>query len=325
MIKNFLEFLKEATIKAKGDDSHRQVEKYITPFLPKGKLHKKNSHVLAKDVENIPKGSKITIKSHKIKDGIHHVAIEHPKLKKTISIPVSHLVKPEVDDNKGTTYERELIKRLKKKGIMDKKASGAGNTAGNDFHLLDARGIKHKGKAVENHTGETKQSLQAAFGQITIHHTKEKGWHVSDEARSKRPKFAKALENSTVTINGKKKKFLDHLNTHVGAPTEKNISTNVYSDRTDLQPIHDYLHDHDVGILHIGTHGTYRAGKYQHKDLSGVNFPEAKGEGLFRARFRKKRPGMFIEFKPKTMEKSHLDLANDKHIEHISRKLGLKK
>lgn len=312
--------INEAVIKAKGDDSDRQIEKYVKPFLKK-----KNSHTLAKDVEGVKKGTKVTILTHKKKNDVHHVTITHPKLKKNITIAVSSLNKPQVDDNKGVTYERGVIKKLKKHGLMDKKSEGAGNTAGNDFHLLDSRGVKHKGRAVENHTGETKENLKAAFGQITIHHNKEKGWHISDDAKKNRPKFAASLERSTITDDkGVKRKFLDHLNKHVGAPTKDNQSKNVYSDHTDLQPMHDYLHDHHVGILHIGSHGTYRAGKYQKKDGTGVNFPEAKGKGKFRARFRKNRPGMFIEFKPHELEKSHLDLMNDDHINHIKKKLGHK-
>lgn len=319
-MKTFREFtqLDEAVIKAKGDDAPRQVEKYVKPFLST-----KNSHTLAKDVEGIKKGSKVTLVKHKVKDGVHHVEISHSKLKKNISVPVSHLNKPEVDDNKGVTYERKLIKKLKSKGLMDKKSAGAGNTAGNDFHLIDARGVKHKGKSAENHTGETKENLKAAFGQVTIHHSKEKGWHIPEDSKKNRPKFSAALERATVTDEkGVKRKFLDHLNKHVGAPKDSNKSKNVYSDHTDLQPVHDYLHDHHVGILHVGSHGTFRAGKYQKKDHSGVNFPEVKGKGKFRARFRKNRPGMFIEFRPHEMEKSHLDLMNDDHVQHIRKKLG---
>lgn len=316
----FKDYIKEAVIKAKGDDSDRQIEKYVKPFLKKN-----NTHTLAKDVEGIKKGTKVSVVKHQKKDGTNHITISHPKLKKNISIPASHLNKPQVDDNKGVTYERNLIKKLKSKGLMDKKSAGAGNTAGNDFHLMDARGKKHKGREVDNHTGETKENLKAAFGQVTIHHTKEKGWHVPEDSKKNRPKFSSSLEKAKVTDDkGVTRSFLDHLNKHVGAPNEKNHSKNVYSDHTDLQPMHNYLHDHDVGVLHIGSHGTYRAGKYQKKDGTGVNFPEAKGKGKFRARFRKNRPGMFIEFRPHELEKSHLDLMNNDHIEHIRKKLGHK-
>ena len=81
---------------------------------------------------------------------------------------------------------------------MPAHLSGAGSTAGTDFAVENRKkGTFHHGTVDGNLlNGETKDGVTAAMGQLTIHHTTEKGWHVGDAARAKRPKYAKEIERS---------------------------------------------------------------------------------------------------------------------------------
>jgi hypothetical protein len=319
--------LNEATISTSEKDSDRHFEQYVRPYLPGNEKHGKNTHKLAKDHDGIKAGEKLTVYGHKTIDGKRHTLVSaESSPHKKLHVPNSKITKPEGSSkNKGINYEGDLINHLKKHGLMHSNDAGAGGGSGNDFYLHDKnKHVNHHGK----HTGEVKQGKSAAFGQITLKHDDKKGWHVPDSGRENRKHFAASLENAHVTgSDGKKKKFLQHLNDTVKPQGKKghNKSQNEYSDDQDLGPIHHYLKDHHVGIIHIGTHGTYRGGEYQKHDKTGVGFPELKGKGKFRARFRNNRPGIFVEFKPKHIDsKSHLDLMNSEHIKEIRHKLGHK-
>lgn len=226
--------------------------------------------------------------------------------------------------NKGLHFESRVVSHLRKHGLM-KKGKKAGFTSGNDFHLINKKTNEvHKGKMHEKIHGEVKTGTHAAYGQLSIHYSEEhQKWHIHPSIREKRPEFAKAVENAHVTVDGKKKKFLDHVTHTIGHPKNE-IKQDVYSDHTDLHPAHAYLKDHHVDVLHVGTHGTFRAGKSQHKDATGAGLPKAEGVGRFRV--RAKRPGAShvrtVVFNVHKMAKSHLNLEHPEHVEHIKKALG---
>ena len=60
----------------------------------------------------------------------------------------------------------------------------------------------HKGRikhAEDLISGEVKEGVSAAMGQLTIHHdTAKGGWHIGDKARNLRPKYAKAIEDAGI-------------------------------------------------------------------------------------------------------------------------------
>lgn len=222
--------------------------------------------------------------------------------------------------NKGLDYEKKLITHLHKHGLMSKREKGAGaSPVGHDFHLLNkTKGIAHPGKAYERATGESKVSTHAAFGQMSVHYDHDAGkWGIHPKIRALKPEFASAVDHATV--GGKP--LMDHVNQTMGRPSKiAKPKGDIYSDKTDLSPVHAYLKDHHVDVLHVGTHGTFRAGD---RDATGVGFPKAKGEGSFRLRQKGSNPAIkTIQFNVNKLEKSHINLENDEHLQHIKQVLG---
>ena len=314
---SFKGFITEATLTSSGPDAPRHAEKYIAPFVGQ-----KETHTLKKEHEGIEAGSKVTVHGSTIIDGKHHAIVSRAGSRKKVNVPFAKINKPVEQKNKGFDFENETVHKLNQHGLMS--GGGAGATAGNDFHLINKRtGKKVKGKMAEHaYQGETKKDLSAAFGQISLTHHPEKGWHISDKTRERFPHLAAEVEKATITHQGKKKKLLDHINETYGAPDrEQKSSTNVYSDETDHAPMHAYLKDHHVDVLHVGSHGTFRAGMSHEKDRTGIGLPQTQGTGRFRVR-QKHRNSLTVQFNVRKMDKSPFDMTSEEGIAHIKKKLG---
>lgn len=233
-------------------------------------------------------------------------------------------------ENRGIAYEKQIVLHLKRHGLMQKHTKHSGYTGeGNDFHLVNKKTDEvYEGRAAKSlHQGEIKKNLRAAYGQASLQHTPESGWHFSDKVKQSQPRYTAAFENSTIVHRGQRMNIIDYLNTHHGPPTKENASKDVYSEHTDLHPMHAYLHDHNVDVMHVGTHGTYRGGLSEKKDRGGLGLPVAKGNGRFRLRRRKYSNGeprktMTVQFNPTHMEKSHVNLEEEEGITHLKRRLG---
>jgi hypothetical protein len=335
--KNFITeqaaYIVETAISGTGMKAERHTKQYITPYLPGEKKHsKEGTHTVAGEVKGLNSGDKVMIHSHHIvtdakgKD-THHVTVSKPGSRSKITIPTSKLLKPTARRNRGFEQESALANHLNKHGLME--GGGAGFTGGNDFHLIDKRGTKNKkilgteGHSADGIQGEHKSDIKTtAFGQITLSRHPETGrWHIDDKARAKRPEYAQHVENATITVNGKKKSLLDHLN-----ETEPHGTSNksgIYSDHTSTAPAHAYLRDHHVDVLHIDSHGTYRAGMSAEHDRHKVGLPSLTGEGRFRVRQKTDNPNKrTAQFSITQLEKSNIHLGNEDHVAQLKKKLG---
>jgi hypothetical protein len=330
-MKLFKDFISEATIRASGQSAERHAKQYITPYVKGGERHGEGTHTMASSHGGIEAGSNVTIHSHHVdENGMHHATVSAAGSNKKVMVPVNKLNKPTTRGNKGLEQEGRLVKHLNKHGLMT--GGGAGSTAGNDFHLIDKRPAKQKkisgsaGTHSENESGlhgEHKSDIKStAFGQITLSRHPETGkFHIDDKARAKRPEYAKHVENATITVNGKKKKLLDHLN-----DTEPHGTTNksgFHSDHTDLSPAHAYMRDHHVDTVHIDSHGTYRAGMSQHTDRHKLGLPSMEGQGRFRVRQKTDNANKrTVQFGITKLNKSHVNIGTDEGARHIAKTLG---
>ena len=162
-------------ITASGSKGEEHLKKYIEPHLGS----KKPTHVLAKEHDDLPAGSHVKLKSVSNINGKYHVNAED-QTGNEHTIPISKLFKPgDAPANKGHDYESKFVERMKKHNIMPSYLSGAGSTAGTDFAIENKKkGVFHPATVNGNLlNGETKDGVTAAMGQLTIHYTKEKGWH----------------------------------------------------------------------------------------------------------------------------------------------------
>jgi hypothetical protein len=329
VLRESLNQIAEAVISASGGNADSHHEKYVKPYLPGNEKHAEGTHTLAATAGHIEKGSQVTIHNHRTIDNKSHVTISKPNdSKNKVTVPVSRLEKPGTKvENEGHKFETNLFNHLQSHNIVPKEAKPAGSTGGTDFPIQNkAKNTTHKGRASSEQNvfhGEAKMDTTAAFGQLTVHHTPEKGWHVPDKARALRPKYAKEVEKSGV---------LEHLNTH-SDPTKHKIETtasgrakSIVFKHPDLKPANAYLEDHHVHVLHVGGgYGTYHIGK---KDVTGHGFPALKGEGKWTAREKQKgnKTARTIMFQPngtKGLEKSHINLENDDHAKAFKKTLGV--
>jgi hypothetical protein len=330
----FKEFLQEATIRASGSAANDHAKKYITPYLPKGEKHTTGSHTLAKAVHGHSAGTAVTLISHTVEGDKHYVTVSAGKDK--FKVLANKLNKPVTKANRGFEQEAKLADHLRKHGLMEGEA--AGFTAGNDFHLIDKRGHKKKkirgseGFHAEKHKlseekgiqGEHKSDIRTtAFGQITIsRHPKTQKWYISDEARAKRPEYAAAVEKATVTVGGKTKSLLQHLNDT--EPPGTSNKTGFHSDETTLHPAHAYMRDHHVDIVHIDSHGTYRAGMSETRDRHKLGLPVMQGVGRFRVRQKQtyNNNSRTAQFSIKKLEKSDINIGTDEGAIEMKKRLG---
>jgi hypothetical protein len=313
--------ISEATMSASGANGERHRKQYITPYLGK----KEYSHRLAvKHNDLAPKAKLRIVKSETIGGKIHaHVQTEGSN--KIHVIPISKIHKVgTVSKNKGHKFEEDTVKRFKKAGITPADAQVAGSTGGTDAPLDHKRLNKKFKSRISGHylNAELKANTSAAFGQLTIHHNHKKGWHVPDEARAKRPEFAKHIEKSGI---------LRKMNRDYN-PTKKKIKTTASGrDKTisfehpNMEPASAYLRDHHVHVLHVGGgHGTYRVGN---EDVTGHGLPKLSGRGQFLVREKQagNKTSKTVMFQPhgkKGLNPSHVNLDTDHHLEQFATTLG---
>lgn len=341
-MKKFIDYLSEGflveegerpAMSASGRDAEKHVRQYVTPYLPGGKQYNKaGTHVLAKDHEGLKAGTKIVLHAHLQQPRLggevrHNVHASVPGSKEKHIIPLSKVRKPgEAPKNEGHNFETEFINHVKKHGIMPQEAQGAGSTAGTDF-VIENKNKKtmHPGTVNSEENvfhGETKQDTRAAFGQLTIHHTPERGWHIGDKARAQRPQYAKAIEDAGI---------LDHMNNHYDPDKHKIPTTasgrakSISMTHPNLNPAEAYLRDHHVHVLHVGGgYGTYHVGD---KDQTGHGFPSISGHGKWTVREKqagnkRARTVMFQPNGTKGLDKSHINLEDEKHIDAFKKTLG---
>ena len=300
-----------------GED---HLKKYIEPHINS----KEFTHTLATEHEDLPAGSSVQIKGVRRIGGKIHVDARDQSGNQQF-IPLSRLHKPgEAPPNKGHHYESKFVDRLKQHGIMPHHLIGAGSTSGTDFAVENKnKKIMHPGAVSGSMlNGETKDGVTAAMGQLTIHHNKEKGWHISDSARSKRPLYAKEIEKSGV---------LNHMNKHFKNPnraitTESGRAKTVEIKHPNLDPAHAYLQDHHVHVLQVGGYGTYSVGK---KDETGHGLPNISGKGSWRIREKQKgnKSARTVAFHPdgrSGLNKSTHDLDKDEDLFKFKKTLGHK-
>jgi hypothetical protein len=312
--------LTEATMTASGAEAVRHIKKYVTPHLSSSSP----THTLMADHGKMASGSQVKIsKLHTInvrgKDTYHvHASDDHGN---TEIVPINHLAKPGTKtENKGHQFENHFIDHLKKHGLMDKDATGAGSTAGTDFHVNNKlTGKKHPGK-VQSFNGETKQDHTAAMGQLTIQHHPDKGWHIPEKARALRPKYAAEIEKAGI---------LDHMNKHHPDPnkaesTASGRAKSIVMKHPNMNPGDAYLHDHHVDLLHVGGgKGTYAVGK----DKTGHGFPKVSGTGKWTIREKQagNKTSRTVMFQPDGvhgLKPSHVNLENEDHMKEFKKTLG---
>lgn len=316
---DFSVFLTEAKMKNKGEEAKRHAQNYVTPYVGQ-----KETHTLGANHEGVKAGAKLTLHGFKVVDGVHYAVATVKGSSKKHEIPFSKIEKPVKAKNKGFDFETGVVSKLNQHGLMT--GGGAGFTGGNDFHLINKKTKKKiRGKmAEEAFQGETKKDLSAAFGQASLKYEKGKGWHFPAKTKERFPKYTAAVERATVTVNGVTKSLIKHVNDTYGPLNpEKKSSTNVYSDDTTLDPVHAYLHDHHVDLLHIGSHGTFRAGRSHGKDRTTLGFPKTTGGGKFRVR-QKHATSLTVQFNVKSLDKSNKNIENDDDLEEVKKKLGHK-
>lgn len=333
---SFIQYISEVKLNSSGQKSDYDSNKYIKPFVSGQPAHTSGSHEVDRDIGHLKANDKVTLHAHKVIDGVHHVVVSKPGSSNRITITTNKIKKQSFAKNIGFEQEAKLIHHLNSHGLMS--GTGAGATAGNDFHLIDKRLGKGKHIKIAGSegitttkspvTGEHKSNLTAAFGQITLNrHPKTQKWHISDKARAKRPEYAAAVENASITVNGKKKKIIDHLNSLQGPeykpPVRRKTAEEIMSDDHDLAPAHAYMRDHHVDVVHIDSHGTYRAGKSEKIDKHKLGLPKLQGIGRFRIRERTgKANARMVQFSVRKLVKSHTNIGTDEDAKKIKKILG---
>lgn len=171
----------------------------------------------------------------------------------------------------GFGYENQVADKLKKHGIMDKDTK----TAGSSGDAPDA----HMNVGGQKHNLEVKQNKNAMFGQLELHHSDEKGWHVSPNAAKKYPATA-----SHPAV----KDFVKKVNKHWGKPSgdyETDLKMgNVYHEHGDASPIAAHYHsDRKTPYLQVGGgHGLY----HFDKDEGKIGTSKLEGSTQLRARMK---------------------------------------
>lgn len=318
--KGFLIVEGRGKMTASGSAGTEHVKKYVTPFIGS----KDYTHTLAAEHDDLPAGSHVKLKSVSNINGKYHVNAED-QTGNEHTIPISKLFKPgDAPANKGHDYESKFVERMKKHNIMPSHLSGAGSTAGTDFAIENKKkGVFHPATVNGNLlNGETKDGVTAAMGQLTIHYTKEKGWHIGDKARNNRPLYAKQIEKSGI---------LKHMNQHFSDPEKSETTASgraktVEIKHPNLEPAESYLQDHHVHVLQVGGHGTYSVGK---SDATGHGLPRISGKGVWRIREKQKgnKFARTVAFHPdgkKGLNKSNVDLDNDEHLFAFKKTIGHK-
>lgn len=290
-------------------------KRYVQPYIGK-----KLTHTLARDHRGETVGTRVSIMSTETQKGKHFAMVKTKEGKK-FKVPHNYLNAPKdavVRQTAGFDKENEIVNKLKSRGLMRSDAVAAGSKKGHDFHILNKKKSLFGGKEHDTIAGESKISLQAKMGEIALKHTPERGWHVSTRSKVVKPHFAEALERATV--NGKP--LFDHLNKHWGAPGPRRKLPNVVTDSSDLHPVHAYLKDNNVDIMHIHTHGTYRGGLSENEDRLGIGLPKPTGSGRFNIGVDRGTANAIFRIHQDGFKKSNIDIMNDEHLDKIAKKLG---
>lgn len=331
---NFKNFLIEEApsrfLSIGGQKGARHAYNYVRPFL-----NSDETMELGTAHEGIKAGSKVKVVGQQIINNKHYTDVVHPDTGETTTVPNSKLLKdPKLIKKRGERgfgKENELAEILKKDGLMRSDVKTAGSTGGHDFHVITKKGDLIGGEERENikHEelgGESKIDLGAKFGSVFLSHTPEKGWHVTDKNRSKKPRFADAVENATVTVDGKPKPLLQHLNDTWGDPSGGKHLKNVTSDTSDDAPAQAYFSDHGAHILHVHSHGTYRVGDSHDEDAHNTQLPTISGmTGRFTVGRERKGGGVQISFRPHkgSLKKSSVDIMKDEDRKVFARNMGV--
>lgn len=204
----------------------RHVEKYVNPYLPGKERHAPDTHVLEADHENIPKGSKLTIKGKKVIKGVTHVYAVPSGKKVGKHIPLSKIRKP--SDIDGKHNEEHAVKRLwnhfssrdsltKKKMTLDdmhKEIDAAQKDRNHPLHIRHAEDHEFAGKISGNNTrAGTQESRKRA--KSTYYQNLKDASHTIHAMRN-HPDFQSHWKNGdTLEHSGKAKPELsDHYKSH---------------------------------------------------------------------------------------------------------------
>lgn len=309
-------------IKASGQEVQRHKEKYIDPHIGS----KEPTHTIGKAHGDIAAGSQVKIHGTETVGKNLHAIVSTKGSSKKVSVPVNKIHKPgETPENKGAKYETDFFNRMKSHGLVPKGTSAAGSTAGTDVSVINKRkNATHKGKVQSSESvfhGEVKEGVTAAMGQLTIHHSTEKGWHITDKARANRPEYARHVEKAGI---------LEHMNKHynpdkhVIPTTASGRAKSVVIKHNNLEPANAYLKDHHAHFVQVGGHGTYRVGE---KDHTGHGLPPLTGKGKWTVREKqagnkKARTVMFQPDGKKNLTPSSVDLDKDDHLHAFKKTLG---
>jgi len=309
-------------IKSFGNEAERHKKKYLDPYVGSKEL----THEVGTSHESLPAGSKVKLHSIFKGNDNKNYAVVSGEDKKEINIPVSKLHKPgEEQVNKGLSYEKDFFSRLKNHGLVPEGLEPAASTAGTDVSVINKnKNTLHQGQIVGEDKvfhGEVKQDVTAAMGQLTIRHNKEKGWHIPDDARAKRPKYAAEIEKAGI---------LEHMNKTIPNPnkvetTASGRAKSIVLKHPDLSPADAYLQDHHAHFVQVGSgFGTYKVGE---KDKTEHGLPGLSGNGKWTIREKQagNKSSRTVMFQPdgkKGLNKSHVNLDNDDHLNDFKRTLG---
>jgi hypothetical protein len=326
-VHSFLSFLIEerGTITAKGKDADRHRKQYLDPYVGS----KAATHTLSKSHDHLESGARVRIHRVVNVDGTNHAEVSTEGSRVKSLVPVSKLQKPGETKNKGIEYEQSFYNRVKNRGLVPEGDTGpAGSTAGSDVAVLNKKNATvHPGKiqsAGKIFHGEVKEDVSAAMGQLTIKFDPKKGgWHIPDDARKNRPRYAKQIENAGI---------LEHMNAHYRPDKHDIVYTpsgraqNVVLKHPDLAPADAYLQDHHAHFVQIGSgFGTYRVGS---RDKTGHGLPKLTGVGKWTIRDKQVNPNSrTVMFQPdgkRGLNQSNVNLDDDEHLELFAKTLGHK-
>ena len=251
-----------ATMVARANDREgdRHFENYILPYL---KTDEEETHSLGKRYKGLEIGTRLTVISAEVEVtdcGPRHktkfrVGDEY------VDIPNSYVTKPphlvHNPGAEGFQQEKLLHSILVRYGLSDPSFKVGGNAKGPDVPLLLGE---------RRHNIESKNSLGAKFGEITLHY--DEGWKVAERSCLRCPEIVGNF--LTQKIEGVDP--LDYLNGFWGDPKEKSFLPAVVTDMTDHAPVYHYLKSIEASLLHIGEFGTYSVGP----DPTGIGFPDVE-------------------------------------------------
>jgi hypothetical protein len=270
-MQTFLSYIKESSdsmVGTVGSDKKglRHIKNYVMPFLSasgrkktakafeghmnfgdtssNGEHHDPNAeytHELATKQGTHPAGTKVKV-TH-VTMGANNSLIAHTE--KHGSMPLSALKKP-------ASVKKPAIT----KGGFDVESKIAENlgtkAAGSTKHGYDFKygeNVRGKVKTVDKKTGGAAPVIRGEskldkgkMGQSTFKHTKEKGWHFTNEAVGKH--FEKA---TIVGDDGKERSLIDHFNHYHG----NGVIDRAYSIPAPKGSTRNYLSSSNVNALHL--------------------------------------------------------------------------